>query len=675
MTPDTPEAIELRREFLAHPKLAHQYLFKHRHPSATPAFHYEMIDDIHGSEPQLIELAFRGSAKSTLLEEAAVIQAALGLHHNRVILGANFARAADRLMAIKHEFETNELIIAVFGYMVGHIWNEDKIVLANNVCIQAYGMEQSFRGVKHLDWRPDACDFDDIEDENNIKTPEARRQLLRKVTAVVMPACDPGARFRMYATPLNPEAAPMVLPRASGWTVKHYPIYSIDPVDGQRRALWPARYPMSWIEAKEEEMRVLGMTQEFSQEYLCVPEDPATKTFTEGMIRNVERVRTWESTYAAYDPARTVKLRSAMTGHAVFSWLGSKLIVWEADGRLLLPDEIVNDIFRVDDEYHPVYIGMEEQGLHEFVMQPIRLASIMRAQPVPMKILPPPRAKLEFIKRTMQPSFKAGQVEFAEGVSAEARAQLLAFPTGRIDVPNALAYAWMLRPGQPVYDAFGSQHAVNEVTMQRSEPAWLVCNATAQYTTGILIQILRGGLYVVADWMREGSPGEQLADIVKAASLVAGRAVQVRVPLRHFVEHDLIGLRAAAARIPIKLAAGGIESIGQEEIRRLLTAMRHELPMLQVCMDARWTLNGLASGYARTIERTGMLSHEVTAGPYKVLIEGLEAFVAGMHNAMSEAKEGIRWSTTPDGRRYMTTQGGAQPLPSKDQWLVRDDNT
>jgi hypothetical protein len=658
-------------------RLAHEVLFKHRHPDETPDFHYEIVDLVHSDASRLLFLAFRGGGKSTIAEEATVVDACLERFRNKVILGSSLERAVDRLKAIRHEFETNDFINEVFGDLVGPTWNDDKIVLANGVCIQAFGQGQRFRGVKHLDHRPDRLDVDDLEDEESVATPEAREKLKKWFLKVVLPACDPDVRVRMYATPLNPEALPMHLMRTTQWLTRTYPVYFLK-VNGKGDAIrvptWPGRYPLDWIDQTEREFAELGATQEFAQEYLCMPEDPRTKTFTEGMLKVVPRVHTWHPTFAAYDPARTVGARSASTGKVVFSWIGPKLVIWEATGRMWMPDELIDDIFRVQDDYHPVAIGIEEQGLHEFINQPLRSQSVLRAEPLPLRTLKPPKGKIDFI-RSLQPFFKSGEVEFADAIDPEARAQILGFPTGKLDVPNALAYALIMRPGKPVYEAFGTQHVVEEIRVLRGEQAWLVINATAQYTCAALLQVVRGRLNIAADWVREGGPGEVLEDIVKSASLEAARGVKLVCPRSHFSDYDLIGLRASAQRLPADIRPGGDETQGREELRSLLTRLHRDVPMVQVSSHAHWSLNAFAAGYAQRVEKHGGLSAFAVEGPYRVLMEGLEAFVALMNLFVADSRQPVHYATAPDGRRYVTTMTtGEQVRPLKEAWLEADSN-
>jgi hypothetical protein len=113
MTPDTRETLILK--FAGDRVIAHQSLFVHRHSDATPPFHDELTELWHSPAPKVLTLAFRGGGKSTLAEEAFVLAAAMKLVRNVLIIGSNSDRANDRLRAIKHELETNELLIELYG--------------------------------------------------------------------------------------------------------------------------------------------------------------------------------------------------------------------------------------------------------------------------------------------------------------------------------------------------------------------------------------------------------------------------------------------------------------------------------------------------------------------------------------------------------------------------------
>lgn len=650
----TPQEELILRLGLDH-RLAHQTLFQHRHPDATPDFHYEIIDDLHGPSPRVLELAFRGAAKSTIAEEYICIDACYRRFRNFIIVGESATRAVERLGAIKHELDFNEHLNTLFGSLHGSTWNEDKIVLTNGVVIQAFGRGQSLRGTKHDDVRPDGCLIDDIEDEESVNSPDGRDKTQRWLMRTLLPALAPRAKVRMLANMLDPDCLAVRLRKTGVWVVREYPWEYLSASDGSRCATWPSRFPLEHIDTVRQEYEQAGMLNEYQQEYMVEATDPSTRVFTSAMIKVEPTVRTWQPTYAMYDPARTVKASSAHTGKVVFSWVGTKLVIWEGDGQLWMPDKIIEDMFAVQDEYYPINIGIEKVGLEEFIMQPLRSEQTKRQQILPLIPMPAPVGKIAFIK-SLQHFFAGGDVVFAKDLPI-LKQQLLSFPTGRIDVPNALAYALRMRPGLPIYDNFTRQNVVEELPVLRQSGCYLALGATRQYTTAVLCQISGTGLRVVADWVREGDPGNTLADIFAEAKLINPK-FQVFAPPQHWQGYDTIGLQPAARRAlqPIKMA--GDPAQGREELRKKIDALTHGQPALQVSTKARWTLNGFSGGYARSIKAGAREVFGVADdGPYKTLMEGLEAFVAVTGGSLErDGEDAPNYAIDASGRRYLSAR-------------------
>ena len=232
----------LRRLYRDRP-LAHKALFAHRHPVASPPFHAEMQNDWHGPSKGVLDLVFRGGAKSTIAEEAIPIMAGFREFRNCLVIGENFDRAAARLHAIRREFETNDLLQQAFGDLRGATWGDDRLVLSTGAAIQALGKGQSLRGIKHEEARPDLIFGDDLENRQDVSTPEHRKKHLDWFTLDLLPACDPNYRVRVAATPLHPESLAMVLAKTPGWIVHTYPIYYLDE-NGEKQSSWPARFPI-----------------------------------------------------------------------------------------------------------------------------------------------------------------------------------------------------------------------------------------------------------------------------------------------------------------------------------------------------------------------------------------------------------------------------------------------
>jgi len=635
-------------------RLAHQALFPHRHPDATPPFHFEIIDDLHGPSHRVLELAFRGAAKSTIAEEYIAIDACYQRFKNFIIVGESATRAVERLGAIKHEIDFNEHINTLFGGLHGKTWNEDKIELMNGVVIQAFGRGQSMRGVKHNDVRPDGCLIDDIEDEESVNTPEGRDKTQRWLMRTLLPALAPGAKVRMLANMLDPDCLAVRLRKTGVWTVREYP-WEYVGADGQRRAIWPARFSLEHIDTTRHEYEEAGMLNEYQQEYMVQAVDPSTRVFTSAMIKVEPQVKSWQPTYAMYDPARSVKVTSAHTGKVVFSWVGTKLVIWEGDGQLWMPDKIIDDMFATNDQYQPIKIGVEKEGLEEFILQPLRAEQTRRQQIIPVEVMPAPVGKLAFI-RSLQPFFAADEVVFAKDLPVLMQ-QLLSFPTGRIDVPNALAYALRMRPGLPVYENFSVNNVVDGMKLTKGSACYLVLGATRQFTTAIAVQILGNQVRVIGDWVREGDPGAGLDGILTEARLLCGQRFTLYAGPQHWNAYDPIGLQPAARKLQTSIKTGGDVAAGREELRKRIEGLTHGRPQLEISTVARWTLNGFAGGYARKVVKGGGVEGMADDNVYRVLMEGLETFAAAASGALArDGEDTPNYATDAQGRRYLSAR-------------------
>ena len=650
LTPREATALRLGLDRL----LAHQTLFAHRHPQRTPFFHRQMIEDWHSPAKNILDMVFRGGAKSTIAEEAIVIKACYREFKNCLIVGSSFDRAAARLHAIRREFEGNELIRELYGDLRGRPWGDDKIELSTGIVIQALGKGQSLRGIKELDQRPDLIFVDDLEDRLDAIKPEARQKIRDWHDFDLVPAADPAYVERMAATPLHPDALPMRLMRDPEWIVHKFPIYFMHSETGERTSTWPERFPMSWIDKSEASAKRRGQYQGWRAEYMCEAEAPESKAFKKDMFRIEPRVRTWQASYAMFDPARTVKATSATTGYACWSWVGPKLVVWDAWGRRLMPNEITDAIFDCHDAYHPIEIGVEEDGLNEFLMQPIRQEQVKRATSIPVKAMKAPRHKTEFIK-ALQPFFHAREVEWVKPM-VEVEEQFLGFPTGEIDVPNALAYALKMRPGLPLYEDFGMRHIVEDMQPMRGQPVWLCMNANRIVTTGMLLQVIDGTLRIFADYVREGDPTTVGVDMVAQAQLDAGRTVRVLGGPMHFDQYNNVGLRQMLGRHQIELQRGAAPEKGRPYLTSLLQREKQSMPMVMVSSEARWTLNAFSGGYCRALLKAGQLAAYAEEGPYRVLIEGLESFAGRLSVGSPDNENDDRnYAVAADGRRYVST--------------------
>ena len=212
---DSPERVQLRREFEAgHPMTGPGGLrwklgaidmeffgrayFPHYFSKPSPEFHRELdaiwqqgvlkgrypltaadtktISRLPGTRRAVA--APRGHAKSTNLTFKGTMHSTLyGYKHYPIIISDSSEQAEGFLDNIRVEFEENTAILEDFGALAGSVWRSNVLLTKTNIKIEAIGSGKKIRGRKHRNWRPDLIILDDVENDENVRTPEQRKKL------------------------------------------------------------------------------------------------------------------------------------------------------------------------------------------------------------------------------------------------------------------------------------------------------------------------------------------------------------------------------------------------------------------------------------------------------------------------------------------------------------------
>lgn len=661
LTEDTTDGkrLSLLKRFYEDRYLAHDILFPSRRKNKSPEFHNDILKLFYSDKQFCLAEAFRGGAKSTLVEEYTILAVLFKDVRFAIIIGNSYERACERLAAIKHELESNESIIELFGNQVGPTWSADVIVLSNGARIQAFGARQSLRGAKHMDDRPDLAVVDDLEDEEMIATEAARNKTRRWFDGSMLPALTPEGKIRMVGTPLHPKSLLEEKRNSALWSSVIIPIAYMNE-SGYLVSSWDDRFPMKWIMERKQAFIDAGAITEYEQEYMCRAEDAGSKPFKGEMFRRGIFPIGHHSTEIMVDPARTVNTRtSARTGYAAWSWIGGELFVREAYGAFHRPDEIIAEIFKLNEKYNPVNIGVEADGLEEFIMQPLRSEQVKRGISIPLSPQRAPKDKNSFITG-LQPFYIAKQVVHV-GDCKDLEAELINFPTGRCDVPNALAYALKMRVGKPVYEDFGQQHISAEPLMVSNRAIrYLAVSSTPSMTAASLLQFRDGNIYVIADWVRNEPAIEALPIILQEATLLGGEFTVVS-PTEQFDKYTNNGIPAVLRARNHKFVRGhlSVQSVGC--LTNRLKTTNKGLSAFKVSMNAIWVVNAMSRGYARKLQPTGSYADFPEKNQYALVMEAIESFAGYIGSGMIEGDDELTRSYTSGGRMFFTS------LPNKDR--------
>lgn len=121
----------------------------------------------------------RGHAKTTNFTFKDTLHAVLYQYkHYPILLSDSSEQAEGFLDDIKTELEDNPHILEDFGVLKGDkVWRSSVILTKTGIKLEAIGSGKKIRGRRHRNWRPDLLVLDDIENDENVNTPEQRKKL------------------------------------------------------------------------------------------------------------------------------------------------------------------------------------------------------------------------------------------------------------------------------------------------------------------------------------------------------------------------------------------------------------------------------------------------------------------------------------------------------------------
>lgn len=239
-------------------------------------------------------VAFRGSAKSTIVTLSYSLWAILGLHQKKfvLIICQTQSQARQHMVNIRRELENNKLLksdMGPFQEEVGGEWALSSLVFRNtNARITVASVDQSIRGVRHYEHRPDLLILDDVEDMNSCKTREGREKIFDWFTREVMPLGDIGTRTVIVGNLLHEDSLMMRL-KAKMESKELRGIFRWYPlVDDEGMCLWPGKFDTE--EKIEELRRSVANELAWQQEYLLRIVSDATRVVFPEWIQYYDQI-------------------------------------------------------------------------------------------------------------------------------------------------------------------------------------------------------------------------------------------------------------------------------------------------------------------------------------------------------------------------------------------------
>jgi len=456
----------------------------------NPLQEAKVISRMDGSHQ--VVAAPRGHAKSTNFTFKDSLHAVLYRYkHYILILSDSSEQAEGFLDDIKTELEDNGNIMMDFGSLKGEkAWRGSVALTRTDVKVEAIGSGKKVRGRRHRNWRPDLIVLDDIENDENVNTPEQRRKLSSWFYKAVSKAGDTYTDIMYIGTILHYDSLLSSVLRNPSYKSRKYRAVISEAVDTRLWEEWERIYTNLFDEAHEEnakafyeaheaemllgtevlweeklsyyklmEIRVSEGEASFNSEFQNDPVDPENAVFNPEWFDYYEPelldFANPEFVFVAANDPSLGKNKKSDTSSIINLALSTKtgyMYVADASVEKRKPDVIIDDVFEMNRRLKRDYkkgfykFGVETVQFQYFFKDVMAARSAEEGEYLPIEEIQSSVNKMLRIE-SLQPVIKNKYLKFNRDHKTLLK-QLQEFPMGRNDdAPDGLQMAVQLAQG------------------------------------------------------------------------------------------------------------------------------------------------------------------------------------------------------------------------------------
>ena len=453
----------------------------------NPLKEAKVISRLKGSRQ--VVAAPRGHAKSTNFTFKDSLHAILYAYkHYILILSDSSEQAEGFLDDIKTELEDNANIIMDFGSLKGDkAWRTGVILTKTDIKAEAIGSGKKVRGRRHRNWRPDLIVLDDIENDENVNTPEQRRKLKNWFDKAVSKAGDTYTDIMYIGTILHYDSLLNNVLQNPRYKTKKYRAVISEATNTKLWDEWEGIYTnlfnenheedaRTFYEAHEEEMllgaevlweeklsyydlmeiKVSEGTASFNSELQNDPIDPESATFNPEWFDYYEPelvdFSSPEFVFVAANDPSLGKNKKSDTSSIINLALSTKtgyMYVADASVERRKPDVIIDDVFEMNRRLKRDYkkgfykFGVEVVQFQYFFKEVMAAKSAEEGEYIPIEEIQSTVNKVLRIE-SLQPVIKNKYLKFNREHKTLLK-QLQEFPMGKNDdAPDGLQMAVQL---------------------------------------------------------------------------------------------------------------------------------------------------------------------------------------------------------------------------------------
>jgi len=345
----------------------------------TPVIHFKMLDTIQGKEKDVINMLFRGSAKTTVMAEYMILYiATYGEIENfgKIPLGLYVSDSIENGVKnmrknLEYRWDNSEFLKLYIPSTRFTDIRWEFINAEGTVTIfKGFGAKTGVRGVKEMGQRPYFAILDDLVSDEDARSATVIASIEDTVHKAIKYALHPTRRKVVWnGTPFNSRDPLYKAIESGAYKVNVFPVCEDFPcTEEEFRGAWEDRFNYAYVKESYDTAIKLGKIDTFNQELMLRIMSDEDRLITDSDIRWFKRESVLKNKgifnfYITTDFATSEKTSADFSVISVWAYNANGDWFW-VDGicKKQTMEKNVDDLFRLSQMYKPQQVGIEVTG-------------------------------------------------------------------------------------------------------------------------------------------------------------------------------------------------------------------------------------------------------------------------------------------------------------------------
>lgn len=447
----------------------------------TPVLHMKMLDKIVGSQQRIINMLYRGSAKTTLMGEYLFLYMAVygeipgfGEISIAIYVSDSIENGVKNMRKnLEYRWQNSAFLQK---YIPETRFTDVRYEFTNidgkKLIVKGYGAKTGVRGAKELGRRVDFALLDDLVSDEDARSPTVIKNIEDTVYKAINFALHP-KKFKVIwnGTPFNQNDPLYKATESGAWQVSVYPVcehFDDTTTKEDFRGAWPDRHDYEYVKEQYTTAKSAGMLEAFNQELMLRISSEEDRLVRETDYRwfEGEDVMNQEDNYNFYlttDLSTSEKARADFRVLSLWAYNNNEdWFLMDGSANRYSIDRNIDMIFDYVAKHNIRSVGIETSGQQDVIVKWINKEMHRRNTYFHITEVKPSVDKLQRFQG-MVPAFRQGKVWFNKDLIGSAyynemknevdRATVGGLQSRKDDVIDTISMLGVMSPWKPAHSA------------------------------------------------------------------------------------------------------------------------------------------------------------------------------------------------------------------------------